>query len=64
MVRSDDMGVAHAVNEAGLESVKHGIARSMEVIVPGPWFLEAVDMFKAEHRRIRQPNKQYLHSGH
>lgn len=47
LVRSDDMGVAQAVNEACLESVKHGIARSIEVIVPGPWFLQAVDMLKA-----------------
>ncbi len=47
LVRSDDMGVAHAVNEACLESVTDGIARSIEVIVPGPWFLEAVEMLKA-----------------
>jgi len=46
LVRSDDMGVAHAVNEACLESVKNGIARSIEVIVPSPWFLEAVKMLK------------------
>jgi predicted glycoside hydrolase/deacetylase ChbG (UPF0249 family) len=47
LVRSDDMGVAHAVNQACLESVTKGIARSIEVIVPGPWFLEAVQMLKA-----------------
>ena len=51
LVRSDDMGVAHAVNEACLESVKNGIARSIEVIVPSPWFLEAVEMLK-EHPEI------------
>lgn len=47
LVRSDDMGAAHAVNEACLDSVKNGIARSIEVLVPAPWFLEAVEMLKA-----------------
>ena len=51
LVRSDDMGVAHAVNIACLDSVKNGIARSIEVIVPGPWFMEAVDMLN-EHPEI------------
>ncbi len=51
LVRSDDMGVAHAVNIACLDSVKNGVARSIEVIVPGPWFMEAVDMLK-EHPEI------------
>ena len=44
LVRSDDMGVAHAVNEACLATVTDGIARSIEVIVPGPWFIEAAEM--------------------
>jgi hypothetical protein len=42
LVRADDMGVAIGVNEACITSVKDGIARSVEVIVPGPWFLDAV----------------------
>src|SRR5678809_572400 len=42
LVRADDMGVALGVNEACIKSVKDGIARSVEVIVPGPWFLDAV----------------------
>ncbi len=42
LVRADDMGVAVAVNEACISSVKNGISRSVEVIVPGPWFLDAV----------------------
>ena len=36
------MGVAQGVNEACSRCVKEGIARSVEVIVPGPWFLDAV----------------------
>jgi predicted glycoside hydrolase/deacetylase ChbG (UPF0249 family) len=42
LVRADDMGVALGVNEACIRSCKDGIARSVEVIVPGPWFLDAV----------------------
>lgn len=42
LVRADDMGVALGVNEACIRSVKDGIARSVEVLVPGPWFLDAV----------------------
>jgi len=42
LVRADDMGVALGVNEACIRSVKDGIARSVEVIVHGPWFLDAV----------------------
>lgn len=46
LVRSDDMGVAQAVNEGCVRSVVDGIARSVEVIVPGPWYPQAVRMLK------------------
>lgn len=46
LVRSDDMGAAQAVNEGCLLSVTGGIARSVEVIVPGPWFPDAVRLLK------------------
>src|SRR6185436_5697985 len=42
LVRADDMGVALGVNEACIRACTEGIARSVEVIVPGPWFLDAV----------------------
>lgn len=51
LVRSDDMGAAHAVNVACMKTVNDGIARSIEVIVPSPWFLEAVQMLN-EHPEI------------
>ena len=38
------MGSCHAANEACIESYRNGIMRSAEVIVPGPWFLEAAKM--------------------
>jgi predicted glycoside hydrolase/deacetylase ChbG (UPF0249 family) len=46
LVRADDMGVAQAVNEACIQSYKDGIVKSVEVIVPGPWFLDAVRLLK------------------
>ncbi|HEX7900397.1 MAG TPA: ChbG/HpnK family deacetylase [Planctomycetota bacterium] len=46
LVRSDDMGVAQAVNEGCVRSCVDGLARSVEVIVPGPWYPQAVRMLK------------------
>jgi CubicO group peptidase (beta-lactamase class C family)/predicted glycoside hydrolase/deacetylase ChbG (UPF0249 family) len=46
LARADDMGVAQSVNEACIKSYKEGIVRSAEVIVPGPWFLDAVRLLK------------------
>jgi predicted glycoside hydrolase/deacetylase ChbG (UPF0249 family) len=40
----DDMGAAHAVNEAIIKCHKEGIQTSIEVIVPSPWFPEAAKM--------------------
>lgn len=44
IVRADDMGFAHSGNEAILKSYREGIATSVEVIVPSPWFPEAVKL--------------------
>ena len=46
IIRGDDMGFCHAVNTACIKSYREGIIRSVEVMVPGPWFLEAVNMLK------------------
>ncbi len=46
LVRADDMGAAQAVNAACIKTYKEGIVRSVEVIVPGPWFLDAVRLLK------------------
>ena len=51
LVRADDMGAAQAINEGCIEACTAGIARSVEVIVPGPWFLDAVRLLK-EHPDI------------
>jgi len=46
IVRGDDMGYSHAGNEALIKCSKEGIQTSIEVIVPSPWFLEAVKMLQ------------------
>jgi predicted glycoside hydrolase/deacetylase ChbG (UPF0249 family) len=42
IVRGDDMGYSHSGNLALIRSSKMGIQTSIEVIVPSPWFPEAV----------------------
>lgn len=44
IIRGDDMGYSHAGNEAILKCYKEGIEKSIEVLVPSPWFPEAVEM--------------------
>lgn len=46
IVRGDDMGFSHAGNEALIKSWKEGIQRSIEVLVPSPWFPEAVKLLQ------------------
>ncbi|HEX5167665.1 MAG TPA: polysaccharide deacetylase family protein [Cyclobacteriaceae bacterium] len=44
IIRGDDMGYSHAGNVALIKCFKEGIETSIEVIVPSPWFPEAVKM--------------------
>jgi chitin disaccharide deacetylase len=46
IVRGDDMGFSHAGNQALIKTCKEGIVRSIEVIVPSPWFSEAVKLLE------------------
>jgi chitin disaccharide deacetylase len=46
LVRGDDMGMATAINHACIESYRDGIVRSVEIMVPCPWFLEAVRLLQ------------------
>lgn len=46
IVRADDIGSAHAANVACIRSYRDGIARSVEVMVPCPWFNEAAAMLR------------------
>lgn len=46
IVRGDDMGFSHSANHAMIKSYREGIETSIEVIVPSPWFPEAVKLLK------------------
>ncbi|MEI9920520.1 MAG: polysaccharide deacetylase family protein [Bacteroidota bacterium] len=46
IIRGDDMGYTHSGNLALIKSSKEGIQTSIEIIVPSPWFPEAVKMLK------------------
>jgi CubicO group peptidase (beta-lactamase class C family)/predicted glycoside hydrolase/deacetylase ChbG (UPF0249 family) len=46
IIRGDDMGYSHSGNQALIKSFTEGIETSIEVIVPSPWFPEAVQMLK------------------
>lgn len=46
IVRGDDMGYAHSGNQALIKCYKEGIETSIEIIVPSPWFPEAVKMLQ------------------
>jgi predicted glycoside hydrolase/deacetylase ChbG (UPF0249 family) len=46
IIRAVDMGCSHASNEAILKCYLHGIVTSVEVMVPAPWFPEAVKILK------------------
>lgn len=46
IIRGDDMGYSHSGNEALIKCSKEGIQTSIEVIVPSPWFPEAVKMLR------------------
>jgi len=46
IIRGDDMGYTHSGNEAIIHAYKKGIEKSVEVIVPSPWFPEAVKLLE------------------
>lgn len=48
IIKGDDMGVAHGVNVATIRAYTDGILTTTNVIVPGPWMLDAARML-AEH---------------
>jgi len=46
IVRGDDIGFSHTVNQACIDSYQQGIMSSVEIMVPTPWFMEAVQLLK------------------
>ncbi len=47
IIRADDIGSTHGSNIGCMEAYKNGIATTVEIMVPGPWFLQAVEMLKS-----------------
>ena len=46
VVRADDIGSCHAANLACIKCYQEGIVKSVEVMVPCPWFNEAAKMLQ------------------
>jgi len=46
IVKGDDMAAGHGINVATLEAYRRGILTTTNVIVPGPWFLEAARLLR------------------
>lgn len=46
LVRADDIGMAHSINEACMHVFREGIARSVELMAPCPWFMEAARLLR------------------
>ena len=46
IIKGDDMGAAHGINTATVAAFKQGVLTTTNVIVPGPWFPEAVRLLK------------------
>jgi predicted glycoside hydrolase/deacetylase ChbG (UPF0249 family) len=47
LIRCDDVGMSHTVNMAVRELIETGVPFSTSVMVPCPWFLEAVAILRA-----------------
>jgi predicted glycoside hydrolase/deacetylase ChbG (UPF0249 family) len=46
LVRADDLGAAKSINDASIQCYRDGIVRSVEVIVPGAWFLDTARLLE------------------
>jgi chitin disaccharide deacetylase len=46
IVKADDMGAAHGINVGTIDAFRNGVVTTTNVIVPGPWFLEAAKMLR------------------
>lgn len=46
IIRGDDIGSSHAANLGCIEAYRNGIMRTVEIMVPCPWFPEAVKLLK------------------
>lgn len=47
LIRCDDIGMSHTVNSAMRELIKTGLPFSTSIMIACPWYLEAVEILKA-----------------
>lgn len=55
VIRIDDLGALHSVNEACIQTYRSGIARSVEVMPVAAWYPEAIKMLKEKSGTGRRP---------
>jgi predicted glycoside hydrolase/deacetylase ChbG (UPF0249 family) len=46
IVKGDDMAAGHGINVATIDAFKRGVLTTTNIIVPGPWFPEAVRLLR------------------
>src|ERR671911_2828127 len=46
IVKADDMAAGHGINVATIDAFQRGVVTTTNVIVPGPWFPEAVNLLR------------------
>lgn len=51
LIRCDDLGMCHSVNVVAKQVLETGLPVSMSVMVPCPWFSEAVELLK-QYRNV------------
>jgi hypothetical protein len=59
IIRGDDIGSCHAANLACIRSYKEGIMRTVELMVPCPWFPEAVKLLN-ENPALDRPGADFF----
>lgn len=46
-VKADDMAAAHGFNVGTIMAYQNGVVRNTDIIVPGPWLLDAISLLNA-----------------
>ena len=58
VIRIDDLGALHSVNEACIQTYRSGIARSVEVMPVAAWYPEAIKMLKENPGSVQNTRRR------